>query len=50
MKFLWWATHEGQSLAQPLDYAPLPQPVVAKVAKTVETLQVEGKPVRLAQQ
>jgi|SRR5579871_2325874 len=29
--FLKWAVHEGQELATPLDYAPLPKAVVAKV-------------------
>ncbi|MGB9595053.1 MAG: phosphate ABC transporter substrate-binding protein PstS [Candidatus Poribacteria bacterium] len=31
MKLLWWMTHEGQSLVEPLQYAPLPKDVVAKV-------------------
>jgi len=31
MKLLWWMTHEGQSLAKPLQYAPLPKDAVAKV-------------------
>ncbi len=50
VKFLWWATHEGQAYAEALDYAPLPKSVVAKVSKTIEGLHVEGKPVRLAHQ
>jgi phosphate transport system substrate-binding protein len=49
VKFLWWAAHEGQAFAPSLDYAPLPKTVVAKVSRTVETLEVQGKPVRLAQ-
>ena len=28
-RYLWWATHEGQSYAAGLDYAPLPSRVVA---------------------
>src|SRR6185436_9908624 len=28
--FLWWAIHDGQKLAAPLDYAPLPAAVVQK--------------------
>ncbi len=50
VKFLWWATHEGQAYAEALDYAPLPKAVVAKVSKTIEGLHVVGKPVRLAHQ
>jgi phosphate transport system substrate-binding protein len=48
VRFLWWAVHEGQAAATPLDYAPLPKPVVAKIEKTLETLTVQGKPVPLA--
>ena len=48
VKFLWWAIHQGQSLAPALDYAPLPGPVVAKVEKKIEALTVKGKPVSLA--
>jgi phosphate transport system substrate-binding protein len=47
IKFLWWATHEGQAFAEPLDYAPLPKAVVAMVSKTIEGLKIEGKPVSL---
>jgi phosphate transport system substrate-binding protein len=47
-KFLWWAVHDGQKLAAPLDYAPLPAPVVAQVEKTLKTLTIQGKPVDLA--
>src|SRR5262245_15156424 len=31
VEFLWWATHEGQKMCEPLGYAPLPQPVVKRV-------------------
>lgn len=48
VKFLWWATHEGQKDAPALEYAPLPKPVVAMVEKTLATLTVQGKTVRLA--
>jgi phosphate transport system substrate-binding protein len=48
VKFLWWAVHQGQGLAAPLDYAPLPLPVVRKLEKTIQGLQVQGKPVPLA--
>ncbi len=48
IQFLWWASHDGQRFAAPLDYAPLPDPVVKKVEKTVKTLTVQGKPVNVA--
>jgi phosphate transport system substrate-binding protein len=48
VRFLWWAVHDGQGLAAPLDYAPLPAPVVAQVEKTLKSLAVQGKPVDLA--
>jgi len=43
-EFLWWAMHDGQTLAAPLDYAPLPKAVVARVDKTLQSLTVAGKP------
>jgi phosphate transport system substrate-binding protein len=48
VKFLWWAVHEGQVFAAPLDYAPLPKAVVGMVEKTIRSLQVQGKPIHLA--
>jgi phosphate transport system substrate-binding protein len=48
VQFLWWAIHDGQKAAAPLDYAPLPRSVVQKVEQTVRELSVEGKPVSLA--
>ncbi|MDB4970477.1 MAG: phosphate transporter substrate-binding protein PhoT family [Myxococcales bacterium] len=44
-QFLWWAVHDGQKLAGPLDYAPLPKPVVAKVEAALRTVTVAGKSV-----
>jgi phosphate transport system substrate-binding protein len=46
--FLWWALHDGQKLAPPLDYAPLPPAVVTRVEATLKTLTVQGKPVDAA--
>ncbi len=43
VEFLWWAVHDGQKAAAPLDYAPLPAPVVAKVSAKLKTLKVQGK-------
>jgi phosphate transport system substrate-binding protein len=48
VKFLWWATHEGQKMAAPLDYAPLPPKVVQMLEATIKSLTVQGKPVDLA--
>jgi phosphate transport system substrate-binding protein len=48
VRFLWWAIHDGQASAGPLDYAPLPKAVVAKVEKKLEALTVQGKPIPLA--
>ena len=43
VRFIWWAIHDGQKLAAPLDYAPLPAAAVAKVERTLTTLTVQGK-------
>jgi phosphate transport system substrate-binding protein len=45
VQFLWWAIHDGQALAAPLDYAPLPNAVVAKVEAALRTISVQGKSV-----
>jgi phosphate transport system substrate-binding protein len=47
--FLAWATHEGQALAEPLSYAPLPAALVAKTdAKLALVTGPDGKPFRAA--
>ncbi|HEU4385718.1 MAG TPA: phosphate ABC transporter substrate-binding protein PstS [Anaeromyxobacteraceae bacterium] len=48
VKFLWWAVHDGQQFAAPLEYAPLPKAVVAKLEKAIQALKVEGKTVPIA--
>ena len=48
IRFLWWAIHEGQAAAAPLDYAPLPRAVVERVERTLRALTVQGRPVSLA--
>ncbi len=48
VNFLWWATHDGQKLAGPLDYAPLPKAVVTKVEAELKSLTVQGKAVLAA--
>jgi phosphate transport system substrate-binding protein len=45
LAFTWWAEHEGQSSAAPLDYAPLPSAVVKKVEATLRQMRVAGKAV-----
>jgi phosphate transport system substrate-binding protein len=47
LEFLWWAVHDGQRLAAPLDYAPLPAQIVEKVSARLRTLSVQGRPVDL---
>ncbi|MBF5046378.1 phosphate ABC transporter substrate-binding protein PstS [Aggregicoccus sp. 17bor-14] len=48
LRFIDWALHDGQKMAGPLDYAPLPAPVVAKVQAKLRTMTVQGKPVPFA--
>ena len=43
MRFLWWAAHDGQKVAAPLDYAPLPGAAVRQVEQTLAKLTVQGK-------
>jgi len=40
--FLRWALSDGEKMATPLDYAPLPREVQERVLKTVDTLTVNG--------
>jgi phosphate transport system substrate-binding protein len=47
-QFLWWAIHDGQKLAPPLDYAPLPAAVVQKVEASVKGITAAGKSVLAA--
>ena len=42
--FLKWAMKDGQKLAQPLNYAPLPKTLVAKVEKKIATIEVKKTP------
>jgi phosphate transport system substrate-binding protein len=45
VRFLWWATHDGQKFAESLDYAPLPAKVVKMVENAIHGLKVNGKAV-----
>jgi phosphate transport system substrate-binding protein len=44
VKFLWWATHEGQRYASDLLYAPLPAEVVKQVEAKLRQITYQGKP------
>ncbi len=44
-EFLWWAATDGQKLAEPLGYAPLPGPVTEKVKHKLRTLRANGRAV-----
>jgi phosphate transport system substrate-binding protein len=42
VNFLRWAITDGQTLATPLDYAPLPRSLQERVLKTIDGLTVQG--------
>ena len=44
--FLHWATHEGQSMAGEMDYAPLAPPVQKQVSAALNSLTFKGQPVK----
>jgi phosphate transport system substrate-binding protein len=44
VKFLWWASHEGQRYAADLLYAPLPSEVVKQIEAKVREITSQGKP------
>lgn len=43
-KFLWWATHDGQKMGEPLHYAPLPASVVTRAEGKLKSLRAMGAP------
>jgi len=43
VNFLWWASHDGQKLAGPLDYAPLPAPVVKQIEAKLRQVVYQGR-------
>jgi phosphate transport system substrate-binding protein len=43
--FLWWATHDGQAMAAPLHYAPLPTELLPRIEAKLKGVTVGGKPV-----
>jgi len=44
LKMIWWMTHDGQKYAEPLAYAVLPAPVVAKAESIIKSITFDGKP------
>ena len=50
VKFLWWATHEGQQYPKDLLYAPLPPTVVKRIEATLREIRFQGKPLLTAAQ
>jgi len=41
--FLWWATHEGQAMAAPMHYAPLPAEFIPLVEGKLSSVTAGGK-------
>lgn len=44
--FLWWAIHDGESMAKDLLYAPLPEPVVRKAEEKIKSITSQGATLR----
>ena len=42
VKLLWWMTHEGQTYAEPLHYAPLSKKAVEKTEKLIKSVTYKG--------
>jgi len=42
IKLLWWMTHDGQKLLEPLHYAPLPDAAVKNVEKLLKKIKFNG--------
>jgi phosphate transport system substrate-binding protein len=45
LKLIRWMINDGQRLAEPLEYAPLPKPVVAKAEAVLRSVTYNGAPV-----
>lgn len=45
MDLVWWVTHDGQELAEPLHYAPLPEEAVRKAETVIKSTVYGGKPI-----
>lgn len=46
VNFLWWALHDGEQMAKPLLYAPLPAEVTAKAEQKIKSITFQGKALR----
>ena len=44
--FLWWSLHDGEQMAKPLLYSPLPAEVVTKAEQKIKSITYQGKPLR----
>jgi phosphate transport system substrate-binding protein len=44
VNMLWWAIHDGQQYASPLDYAPLSSTATAKAEAEVLSIKYQGQP------
>jgi phosphate transport system substrate-binding protein len=44
--FLWWAIHDGERFAQPLQYAPLPAEIVKRAETKINSITSGGKSLR----
>lgn len=45
VNLLWWLTHDGQKVAEQLQYAPLPREVVATIEGKLKLITAAGRPV-----
>lgn len=44
VEFLWWATHDGQPMAAPLHYAPLPDGLLPHIETLLRSIRADGQP------
>jgi len=44
--FLWWAIHDGEQFAKPLQYSPLPAEIVTRAEAKINSITAGGKPLR----
>ena len=44
VKLLWWMLHEGQQIAEPMKYAPIPAAAVSKGEKILQSVVYSGQP------
>jgi phosphate transport system substrate-binding protein len=43
-KLVWWMTHDGQKLAEPLNYGPLPKAAVKVAEDNLKSIMFDNKP------